>query len=159
MPRAARVPAEREPMEKSEVEALYGTWRLLSWSREVVGTGERSDPLGNAPHGFITYTRDGRMSSMVVRANRPRPADRATLTDGERAALFGSMVAMAGTFTVEGHRVVHDIDISWNEAWTGTAQIRHFSIDGNRLTIRTDPAVSPIDGKPSRATLIWEKVE
>jgi hypothetical protein len=142
-----------------QLETLYGTWRLLTWTREVVGTGERSDIFGTAPHGFITYTRDGRMSSIVVKENRHKPTDLAKLTDIERAGLFTSMVAMAGAFTVDGNRVAHSIDISWNEAWTGTTQVRHFSIDGKRLTIRTDPAPSPIDGKPSVATLIWEKVE
>ncbi len=97
------------------------------------------------------------MSSIVVKENRHRPTDLAKLTDSERAGLFSSMVAMAGAFTVDGSRVVHNIDISWNENWTG--QVRHFSIDGKRLTIRTDPAPSPVDGKPSIATLIWEKVD
>jgi hypothetical protein len=147
------------PGAHARIEALYGTWRLLSWTREVVGTGERSDIFGRAPHGFITYTRDGRMSSIVVQENRPKPTDLAKLTDPERARLFGSMVAMAGAFAVDGTRVIHSIDISWNETWTGTSQVRHFVIDGTQLTIRTDPAPSPIDGRPSIATLIWEKVE
>ncbi len=142
-----------------QLDALYGTWRLLSWTREVVGTGERSDIFGPAPHGFITYTRDGRMSSIVVKENRHKPDDSAKVTDVERAGLFSSMVAMAGAFTVDGDRVIHRIDISWNETWTGTSQVRHFLIDGKRLTIRTNPGPSPIDGKPSIATLIWEKVE
>lgn len=151
-------PAEA-PGAHAQVEALYGTWRLLSWTREIVGTGERSDIFGQAPRGFIAYTRDGRMSSIVVKENRHKPTDLAQLTDSERAGLFGSMVAMAGAFTVDGAQVIHDIEISWNETWTGTSQVRHFVIDGTRLTIRTDPAPSPIDGRPSIATLIWEKVK
>jgi hypothetical protein len=146
------------PGSPAQLEALCGTWRLLSWIREVVGTGERSDIFGAAPHGYLTYTRDGRMSSIVVKANRHKPTDVAELTDTERAGLFTSMVAMAGTFTVDGSRIIHTIDISWNEAWTGTAQVRHFVIDGTRLTIRTEPARSPIDGRPSVATLTWEKI-
>jgi hypothetical protein len=143
----------------AQPEALYGTWRLVNWTREIVGTGERSDILGQAPQGFITYTRDGRMSSIVVKENRQKPTDFTKPTDSERAALFSSMVAMAGVFTVDGSRVLHNIDISWNETWTGTTQVRNFSVDGKRLTIRTDPAPSPIDGKLSIATLIWEKIE
>lgn len=146
------------PGANAQVEALYGTWRLLSWTREVVGSGERSHVFGRAPHGFIAYTRDGRMSSIVVKEERHKPADLAKLTDIERAALFSSMVAMAGTFTVDGNRVIHNIDVSWNETWTGTSQVRHFVTDGKRLTIRTDSAPSPIDGRPSIATLVWEKV-
>lgn len=38
--------------------------------------------------------------------------------------------------------------------------LRHLwqSSDGPSLTIRTDPAASPIDGKPSTAVVVWEKV-
>ena len=40
------------------------------------------------------------------------------------------MVAMAGTFAVEVSRVLHRIDISWNENWTETTQVRNFVIEG-----------------------------
>jgi hypothetical protein len=143
---------------EAQVEQLYGTWRLVSWIREVVGTGERSEIFGKAPYGFLTYGRDGRMSAMIVRENRPKPLNYAKLTDQERIALFTSTIAYGGTFTVEGSRVVHHVDISWNEAWTDTIQVRHFHIDGRTLTIRTDPAASPIDGQQATAMLIWEKV-
>jgi hypothetical protein len=146
------------PETDAPAEELYGTWRLVSWTRQVVETGERSDIFGQAPNGFITYTRDGRMSSIVVAEDRPKPPDLAKLTDPERAMLFKSMVAMAGTFAVEGSRVLHRIDISWNENWTETTQVRNFVIEGTRLTIRTEPAPSAIDGKTAIATLIWEKV-
>lgn len=39
----------------AQLEALYGTWRLVSWTREVLGTGERSDIFAKAPQGFIPY--------------------------------------------------------------------------------------------------------
>jgi GNAT superfamily N-acetyltransferase len=32
-----------------------------------------------------------------------------------------TMVAYAGTIKVEGTRVLHNVDISWNENWTGSA--------------------------------------
>ena len=73
--------------------------------------------------------------------------------------MFRSVVAYAGTFTVEGSRVVHNVDISWNENFTGTAQVRNFRIDGRTLTIRTDPAMTPIDGKQATFEVIWEKVQ
>ena len=143
----------------AQVEELYGTWRLVSWTRELVDTGERSDMLGKAPHGFLAYGRDGRMMGMIVRENRPKPADLAKLTDPERAELFKSMIAYGGTFKVEGSRVVHNVDISWNENWTGTAQVRNFRIEGRRLTISTEPQLSGIDGKRNIAVLVWEKIQ
>ena len=40
-------------------------------------------------------------------------------TDAEGIELIGSMVAYAGTFSLGDHVVVHHIDTSWNQAWTG----------------------------------------
>ena len=117
----------------AQVEEMYGTWRLVSFTREVVETGERTDIFGKAPHGFLSYSRDGRFMAILVRENRPKPADLAKLTDPERAELFKSLIAYGGTFKVEGSRVVHHVDISWNENWTGAAHGRNFRIDGAQV--------------------------
>lgn len=148
-------PSGAEPQANEEI---YGTWRLLSWTRHVVGTEASTDALGAAPHGFLTYGRDGRMLAMIVKANRPRSTDPAKMPDEERAELFKTMLAYGGTFRVEGDQVVHNVDISWNEIWTGTAQVRNFRIEGRRLTIGVDPQIG-FDGKESTAVLQWEKVQ
>ncbi len=142
----------------AQVEQLYGTWQLVSFTSEVVGTGERVDYFGKAPHGFLTYGRDGRMSAIIVSDNRPKPTDLAKLTDQERAELFKTVIAYGGTFKVEGSRVVHNVDISWNENWTGTAQVRNWRIEGRRLIISLDPQIG-VEGRQSTAVLTWEKVE
>ena len=139
-------------------EELYGTWRLVSFTWQVVETGESSDLFGKAPHGFINYSRDGRMFAIIVSENRPKPTDLAKMTDQERAELFMTVIAYAGTFKVEGSRVVHNVDISWNENWTGTAQVRNFQIERRRLTISVDPQVGT-EGKLITAVLTWEKVQ
>jgi hypothetical protein len=38
---------------------------------------------------------------------------------------------------VEGDKVIHHVDISWNEVWTGTDQIRLFEVNGDILTLET----------------------
>jgi hypothetical protein len=139
-------------------EELYGTWRLVSFTMQVVGTGESSDLFGKAPYGFISYGRDGRMIAIIVKENRPKPMDLAKMTDQERAELFKTMVAYAGTFKIEGSRVVHNVDISWNENWTGSTQERNFRIEGRRLIISVDPQIGP-DGRQVTAVLTWEKVQ
>lgn len=113
--------------------------------------------FGKAPHGFLSYGRDGRMSAIIVGENRPKPMDLAKLTDQERAELFKTVIAYAGTFKVEGSRVVHNVDISWNENWTGTAQVRNFRIEGRRLTIRGEQ-IGP-DGRQIIAVLTWETID
>ena len=139
-------------------EELYGTWRLPSWTRQVVGTGESADLLGKAPHGVLNYGRDGRMFVIIVKENRPKHMDLAKVTDLERAELFKTMIAYGGTFKVDGGRVVHNVDISWSESWTGTAPVRNFRIEGRRLIISADPQIGS-DGRQITQVLTWEKVQ
>lgn len=143
----------------AQVEEMYGTWRLVSFTRDVLDTGERTDIFGKAPHGFLTFTRDGRFMAIIVKENRVKPTDLGKLTDTERAELFKSLIAYGGTFKVEGNRVTYNVDISWNEAWTGTPQGRAFRIEGRKLTISTDPAPSVLDGKRITSVLVWEKIQ
>jgi hypothetical protein len=54
--------------------------------------------------------------------------------------------------------VIHHVDISWNQAWTGTDQIRFYKLDGSILTITSAPNRNPVDGREGRSILVWEKV-
>ena len=65
----------------------------------------------------------------------------------------------AGAYTIDGDKVSHHVDVSWNQAWTGTTQVRQFKIEGNTLHIRSMPAKNPRDGRFSSSTLVWIKVE
>jgi hypothetical protein len=138
---------------------LYGTWRLLSFTRTVVATGETSDVFGKSPHGFISYGRDGRMFFLVVKDNRPKPSDMAWMTDQERVELFKSMFAYSGTYTYDGRTIKLHIDISWNENWTGTELVWKVKLDGNKLTLSTIPHSSGLDSKVVSAALTWERIE
>jgi Lipocalin-like domain len=140
-------------------ERLVGTWRLVSYARKVVASGETTELMGKAPQGYLSYGRDGRMSVIIVRDERPKPADIAKLTDQERAELFKTLIAYAGTYTFDGKTVTHHVDISWNQLWTGTDQVRNARLEGRRLHITTNPQPSSIDGQVSVTALTWEKVE
>ncbi len=140
-------------------EQLYGTWRLISFTRTILATGETTDIFGKSPHGFINYGRDGRMLVLFVSDKRPKPADLAKMTDQERAELFKTMFAYGGTYTYDGKTIKHHIDVSWNQTWTGTEQIREVKFEGNRLILSTIPAPSAIDGKLVTAVLTWERVQ
>jgi hypothetical protein len=67
------------------------------------------------------------------------------------------MFAYAGTYSVQGGTVIHHVDISWNEVWTGTDQIRHFEVTGNTLTLTTHIS-DPVTGVETRYAVVWEKV-
>jgi hypothetical protein len=108
---------------------LIGTWKLKSFVREIVGTGERYNQLGEHPHGFLGYSSDGRMYAILVTDDRIKPREEAP-TDEERVKLHKSMIAYAGTYTVDGGKVIHHVDISWNGARTGTDQVRFYNLEG-----------------------------
>lgn len=137
---------------------LCGTWKLVSYQRTVVATGETTDFFGSAPRGFLNYSPDGRMIVIVVKEERPSPADPANVTDQDRAGLFKSMLAYGGKYSFDGKDITHHVDISWNEHWTGTDQLRHVRLEGRRLILSTDPLPDANDGTMIRAVLTWERV-
>jgi hypothetical protein len=138
--------------------ALIGTWKLESVVREVSGTGERFDIWGAHPDGYLSYSKDGRMYFIGVAAVRIKPEE-VVPSDAEAAQLHKSMAAYAGTYSVEGDKVVHHVDISWNNAWTGTDQVRFFTLEGDTLTIKSAPNKSWIDGREGVGILVWKRVK
>jgi Lipocalin-like domain len=136
---------------------LVGTYKLVSEHRKIVDTGEIVS-VPNAP-GYISYGKDGRMLVLIVRRPRPQPESVDKITDQQRVELFRTMTAYGGTYRFDGNKVEHHIDISWNEAWTGTTVVRDFTKEGDKLVYTTRPALSPVDGKMSVVTVVWEKVK
>lgn len=137
--------------------AIAGVWKLKSYSRRFLDTGEiRNDLLPNA---YILYSPGGYMMSITVEENRQPPAG-SILTDEERIRLFKTIIsAYAGSYTLEGDTVTHHVELSWNEAWTGTRQVRCFSVNGNTMTLETTPRTAGTDSRQFINTLIWERVE
>ena len=74
-------------------------------------------------------------------------------------ALYKTMIAYGGTYTVDNEKVVHHVDISWNGAYTGTQQVRFYKLDGDTLTLRTAPNKSPVDGREGVGILVFERVK
>jgi hypothetical protein len=143
---------------QAEESQLLGTWKLRSWVREVAGTGERYNQAGERPDGYLSYSADGRMYAFIIWDNRIRPPG-AVPTDEERVKLHQTMIAYAGTYTVQGDKVIHHLDASWDQILIGTDQVRFFKLDGNILTIRTGPNRSLVDGREGQAVLVFEKVK
>lgn len=130
----------------------------MSSTRKVVAIGEESSTYGEHPTGTIMYGRDGRMIVLIVQDKRPRPPSIAQTTNEDRIALFKSMLAYSGTYSISGDMITHSIDASRNEVWTGTKTVRDVKRDGDRLIYTTEPAPASTDGKISVVTLIWQKV-
>jgi len=138
--------------------AIYGTWKLVSATRLLLATGEKIDAFGKRPSGYLTYTPDGRMIAILTKEGRPKIADMSKASEQERAELFNTMIAYAGTFSLRGDKVTHHVDISWNENWTGSDQLRNVKLEGDKLYITSDPQPSGVDGRPVIAELQWERL-
>jgi hypothetical protein len=137
---------------------LLGTWKLKSFVRQDIVTGERKAALGDHPEGYLGYSSDGRMYALFVAGGRIVPAGD-QLTDAERVQLYNTMLAYAGTYSITGSKVVHHIDIAWNNARLGTDQTRFFQLDGDTLTLTTERNKSPIDGSEGFGVLEFEKIK
>ena len=135
-----------------------GTWKLISYSREEIGTGKKTDLLGAHPSGFLSYSPDCRVHAILMADGRKAP-DAVPPSDQEKINLYNSMIAYAGTYDIEGSNVHHHVDASWNQAWVGSTQSRQFRIEGKTLYIKTFPAKSAMDGIESTVILVWNKVE
>jgi hypothetical protein len=118
---------------------------MTSWICKVVETGERRDALGQAPNGWLVFTPE-RMMIIVLKSGRERPVELLP-TDAEKIALYDTMFAYSGPYTVHSDRVVHHLDMSWNEAWSGTDQVRFAVIDGDSLTYTSPAARNPLNGE------------
>jgi hypothetical protein len=135
--------------------SLAGSYKLVSSTRKVLDTGEVSDTF------YIIYTPNGRMLVLIVfdQNDRPTPDSGAAPTDEQAPKLFRTMQAYGGTYEFDGRTVKHHIDMSWNQTWAGTTQIRDAQQDGDKLIYTTRPYPFPADGKMSVVTVVWQKVD
>lgn len=135
---------------------LYGTWSLISWKRRLLDSGKTVEPFGKAPRGLLHYGREGHVFWVMTKEKRATPRDLTKLSDAGRAELYNTMVAYAGTFTFDGTAATHRVEISWNEGWTGTAQVRCLRFEGKRLVMTTNPQPG-VDGRRSSSVFVWER--
>jgi hypothetical protein len=87
------------PLARADDKSLLGTWQLKSFVREVSGTGERYNQLGEHPNGYLSYSADGRMLVLFVSSDQPRP--RQEPSDEERIKLHKSMLSYGDTLSLK----------------------------------------------------------
>lgn len=146
------------PKDENAAASLIGTWKLVSAVREERPSGLKTDLFGAGPVGYLNYGADGRMLVLIVRSDRKRPAGYPISLD-ESAALFRGLMSYAGTWALDGEEVVHQVDASANEIWTGSEQRRFFRVESDTLTLTTPVNPDPIDGKISVRSMLWERVK
>ena len=140
--------------------SVVGSWRLVSYDTQTTD-GVKSFPLGQDLAGLAIYQPNGRVSIQFMRRDRPRfqsgDAWRGTLEE-ERAA-FEGFFGYAGRYTIDAARsvVTHHIEIASAPNYVGIDLPRTFTLEGNRLTLRTPQR--QLAGQTSASTLVWERVD
>lgn len=137
----------------SDPSLLLGTYSLQSFTLSVNG-GQPQPEFGEAPRGYIVITRE-RFTAILTAERR-----KAGMTTDDKAALLDSLFAYSGRYTVDGQRLTTHVDVAWNEAWTGTDQVRLWSREGSQLMLSTEPMPDPRNlGKVMIGKLVWVKIE
>jgi hypothetical protein len=111
---------------------ILGIWKIVSWDLESQATGAKEPTFGEHPMGYIIFTPEGRMVSIITAQGRQAPK-----TDQDRAELLKSMIAYTGMYRLEGDKYITKVDVSVNPVWVGTEQVSFFRFDGDRLQITT----------------------
>jgi Lipocalin-like domain len=144
---------------------LIGTWRLLSAIAIYSDGTMNSEVYGADPTGYITYTVQGHMMVMFSRSDRSRfskdiqsPLSREIqfLSMEECAQAFATFNAYAGTYTVEGNTVTHQIEVASIPNRVGTTLVRTFTLNEDQVTLNTQPAFD--DGIETVFELVWKRV-
>jgi len=133
---------------------LVGTWKVVSLITKFDG-GDAVEPFGPNPKGRLVLTSDGHWIVILTGGQRG-PAKNLE----EKAALLDSMLAYSGKYSIEGNRMTIRVDMSWNEIYSGPNQnqTRFFSVEGDKLTIRSPEIVSAVrPGQKAVATLTVER--
>ncbi|HME45375.1 MAG TPA: lipocalin-like domain-containing protein [Syntrophorhabdales bacterium] len=130
-------------------QSLVGTYKLISRVCELDGKQEQV-----MEHGYLVLTPTLAVFCFTTQNRKFGPSE------ADKAALFDTLVAWAGTYRIEENKLIIRVDTSWIEGWNGKDQIRSWELSGNRLMITAGP--QPYGRDPSKTIIdrqIWEKIE
>lgn len=139
-------------------ERLIGAWTLVEYT-VTDDAGIVSHPMSEQAAGFIIYTPDGYMSAQLMTPGRPAYASGDMHhgdVDEESAAARG-YIAYSGPFYVDeaAGRLQHTMQVCLFPNWLGNIQERYIDLQGDRLTLSSDPI--PFDGRPQTPRLVWQR--
>jgi len=117
---------------------VCGVWKLVSYDIEIQATGQKMQPMGKNPTGYVIFTPGGRVFFVLTGEGR-----KAAETVQERANLLSSLIAYTGKYRLEGDKWITMVEVAWDPEWVGTEQTRSFRVDGERLQVLTPWRVMP----------------
>lgn len=130
---------------------MLGWWRLISSEIELRGSAVREPMYRTPPCGYLYFSDEGRMITVIEATGRARPG-----TQSELADAFLSTAAYTGKYCIEADRWTTHVDAAWTPWWTGTDQERSFRLESSWLHVVSAWYASPMhEGRMARACLTW----
>jgi hypothetical protein len=117
---------------------IVGTWALVAYEDHPDGSPTEY-PYGPTPVGLLIYDATGHMAVQIMKVPHPKVAsgDEEKVSSGEKLALFDAYTAYFGSYSVDWKTkiVTHRVEADMCDVYVGTAQKRHFELQGDRLTL------------------------
>jgi hypothetical protein len=107
---------------------LVGSWKLESFQIEELSGTIR--PWGSNLHGLLIYAPTGHMSVSINR-------DVIATSDNESKNLFDSILFYAGTYSIEGDIIRHQVTEASNPSRIGKELIRYTQLEGDTVRLTT----------------------
>lgn len=133
---------------------LVGSWRLVA-ALSITSKGETNEaPYGPGPVGLLTYTADGRVTSMISYGGRKLLSVGAKAE--EQAEAFNTFLAYSGRYTAAEDGVTHHIEISLVPNYVGKDLVRKIRFQGDQIVLVTPPML--VNGKIQTVELTWQRL-
>jgi hypothetical protein len=138
---------------------LVGVWRLVAYTDEHED-GNKINPFGPHPQGFLIYTADGFASAQLMKPGRPafQSSDWHHGTPQEYEAAASGYISYCGTYKVDEEKatVTHIASVCLLPNLVDKPLCRTIDLKGDRLVLT---AVAPVAGGPNVVVrLEWQRI-
>jgi len=115
---------------------FVGLWKLTGHGNKNPSTGAIEHPRGQHPGGYQLFSKDGHHMFVMFDENRKKPSGPPSNPD--KVALFDSMISYAGTYKIEGNKVLIHIE---HDASQQVQIDRTYVVElaGNKMTLTAEP--------------------
>jgi hypothetical protein len=136
---------------KSQVEEIFGVWRLVSLDALNPNGEATTGWLGTKPTGILVYDRSGYMSVQIMRGPRTDSAQDKFASHFGYYAYFGTL-----EMNEKSQTIIHHVQGSLRPDEVGRDYEQNFTLAGDRLELLTPTHL--VQGEERRNRIIFERV-
>jgi len=137
---------------------LVGTWKLIV-TENTLKDGRTNHDYGANGKGFLMYSADGYMCTVLMNPDRPKWQNPNSPTQEEKASAFDGSYGYCGRYEINAKKseLIHLPDVSTGPGYLGTQQVRPYRFVGNQLVLSGGAVKEEPDVVAWR--VVWEKVK